>query len=137
MKKLAIFSIISVSWCFNSFAASINRDCNPRGLVNTVKESVSPEKFWTSALVEIDNRLNNEIYMFRFMQLANRNDKIRANLDASEDRAAGIPLFRYPELERDLAETDRKLYKMDVDTLNEVKQWAAKCRVYANKKLGR
>ena len=72
-------------------AATIGPDCSPSGPINIMKEMVSPVPFWTAALKEIDQRIKGEQDAYRYNQLKNRNDKIRANLEANEMRALGIP----------------------------------------------
>ena len=74
---------------------------------------------------------------YRFKRLENRNDKIRDNLEASELRALGVPQLNDPQFNREMAETDRFIEKLDRDMLLETQRWAATCRIYANKKLGK
>lgn len=135
MRRIVLLLMAVVSG--SPMAATINRDCQPSGLINMAKEKFSPASFWTAALNEIDVTLKGEQDAFRLMQLENRNDKIRANLEDSELRAMGIPPDNDPQLARELAESEREMMKMERDMLLEVQQWAAKCRAYANHQLSK
>ena len=118
-------------------AATIGPNCSPAGPINIVKEMVSPVLFWTAVLNEIEQEVKGAQDAYRFTQLEKRNDKVRANLEASEMRALGIPQLNDPQLNRELAETDRFIENLDRELLLETRRWAAKCRAYANQKLGK
>ena len=120
-----------------TMAATIGQDCSPSGLINLTKEVVSPVTFWTAALREIEQELDGAQVAYRIKQLENRNDHISDNLVASEMRALGIVPQNDPQFNRVMAESDRLIDKLDRDMLLETQRWAAKCRTYANKKLGK
>lgn len=58
-------------------------------------------------------------------------------MHASEMRALGIPQLNDPELNKEMAETDRFIEKLDREMLLETQQWDVKCRAYVNQKLGK
>ena len=118
-------------------AANIGHDCKPFGLINIVKEAASPVSFWTAALKEVDDAVNGAQLSYRLTQLENRNDKIRANLDASEMRAMGISPELDPKTRKVLAEADKLIEDTERNMLSDTLRWAVKCRAYANQKLGK
>lgn len=133
-----VFLLLLLAFVSDSpMAATINQNCQPSGLINMAKEKFSTTTFWTAALNEIDVTLKGQQDAFRLMQLENRNDKIRENLESSELRAMGIPQDNDPRLARELAESEREMMKLEMDMLLEVQQWAARCRTYANHQLGK
>ncbi len=112
-------------------AGPINHNCNPNGLLSYAKELSDPVLFWKNAIKHIDDEVENARREFRFRQVERKNDKIRDQLSANEERAAGVYIPPDSKMRTLMAEDERENVKFDREMLQSTLQWAEKCRLVA------
>lgn len=118
-----------------AFPRMLNADCSPAGVSNKVKAMVSPSSFWKSALISIDREIEAEYTRIRLNRIQDSRDRANASFDAQEMKAAGIPVYSDPALNRELMEGEAFLRRLDAESLQKTKEWAARCRPYVTKAL--
>lgn len=134
-RTVAAFVALSLVLGAEVRAASIGPDCKPNGVVATAKEAWDPKAFWTKQLKEIQDYVDGQKVAYRLTLLERRRDRANEALDAQEMRTLGIRPYSDPQLERELAKTDREIAALDRELVQSAIAWGEKCTTYARQKL--
>lgn len=132
--KIHLMLALAVS-SFSVFAGPINHNCKPNGVSSYAKEMMDSRKFWADALKYIDAEEVSARREIRVRQIERENDKIRDQLSAREEMAAGVYIAPDAKTRALMAEDVRESIKFDREMLRTTLDWVEKCRDYATKQL--
>lgn len=134
-RTVAAFVALSMVLGAEVRAASIGPACKPNGVVAIAKEAWDPKAFWTKQLKEIHDYVEGQKVAYRLTLLERRRDRANEALDAEEMRTLGIRPYSDPQLERELAKTDREIAALDRELVQSAIAWGEKCTAYVRQRL--
>lgn len=126
---------LSFAFCVEVRAADLGPDCKPNGIVAVAQEAWNPKAFWTRQLKEIRDYVEGQKLSYRLSLIERKRNRVNETLDAEEMKAMGIPQISDPELERELARTDREIVALDRELLQGAIEWGQRCTTYARQKV--
>lgn len=118
---------------------AIDRNCS-QSLFKQAFLAAAPSNasrfFWTGQRYAVEREVKKQLDSMRMRRIDDLADKKIAAIEAQRDRAMGLPAIpNDPELNRQLAESDRMINQFDQEILASTREWAAKCTRVVDEKL--
>lgn len=134
-KYISIATLLLTAPAQAAADVSIGNDCRPKGVIAKAQEAWNPKTFWKAQLAEINRRVEGQKTAYRLFLFERQRGIIEGRMDAQEARILGVPQVQDPALDRQMAEIDRDIWKMEKQWLDETIEWGKRCEAYANAQI--